>query len=546
VLYSPTADTKEMIRNNIDEYAVENFNCQWFPEWAEHFREVCEHYFQLWEGHNAGKPMRLLDWQRECTDHIFGWGIWSKEYNQWIRRFRIATCFVPKKNGKSPLAAAVGNYLLCFDDEPGQQVWSAAKDGKQAQIVHRHAQNMAKASPQMQDMGIKVNGSTGRILFPANNSFYGTMAADNIQSQEGLNGSCILDEIHVVPDKLAVVLDGMGASRRNPLRFEISTAGDNPYGYGGKQYEYGKAVNEGLIKDIHHFFRVWEVPQDTKDEALVNDEKLWELANPALGITVSRDQFKSSMLRARRSVTDWANFKQRRFGIWQKSANPFLKAHDWAACTAKYSFEDFYGQGGGIGLDMARNHDFAAATFVVRFGEGWRIWPIIWATESGIAAVGAQVSRIYDWLAQGQLIQVEGATITNEDIVTTLDPLIELVGTRLMAYDPTFATDIVNSLHKKHRRLIAGEFKQTFQMYAHPTAEFESAVIDHNLQHPDNEVLNWMAGHCLAKEVAGKKKPLKDENAPWQKIDAVQASVMGLHACCQAPQIPTNIRVVAV
>ena len=83
---------------------------------AQHFVDVCKHHFQLWEGEYAGKPFELMQWQDDCLRRIFGWVRYSKHFGRWVRRFRKASLWVGKKNGKSPTGAAVGLYLPHLDE----------------------------------------------------------------------------------------------------------------------------------------------------------------------------------------------------------------------------------------------------------------------------------------------------------------------------------------------------------------------------------------------------------------------------------------------
>ena len=68
-------------------------------------------------------PFILADWQEwDILRPLFGW----KYKTDNSRRFRIALTYIPRKNGKSPLAAGIGNYLMVGDGEFGAQVYTAA------------------------------------------------------------------------------------------------------------------------------------------------------------------------------------------------------------------------------------------------------------------------------------------------------------------------------------------------------------------------------------------------------------------------------------
>lgn len=68
------------------------------------------------KGKWAGKPFILLPWQEEIIRNIFG--ILKADGK---RQFTTAYIEIPKKNGKSELAAAVALYLLFGDGEASQK-----------------------------------------------------------------------------------------------------------------------------------------------------------------------------------------------------------------------------------------------------------------------------------------------------------------------------------------------------------------------------------------------------------------------------------------
>ena len=94
------------------------------------------------KGEWAGKPFVLFDWQIEVVKKIFG-----KVDEQGFRVVRTAYVEIPKKNGKSELAAAIALYLLFADDEAGSEVYGAAVDRGQAAIVFHVAAQMVRQCP---------------------------------------------------------------------------------------------------------------------------------------------------------------------------------------------------------------------------------------------------------------------------------------------------------------------------------------------------------------------------------------------------------------
>lgn len=82
------------------------------------------------KGKWTGTPFTLLPWQVQIVRDIFGI---VKENGK--RQFLTAYVEIPKKQGKSELAAAVALYLLYADNEQSAEVYGAACDRNQASIV---------------------------------------------------------------------------------------------------------------------------------------------------------------------------------------------------------------------------------------------------------------------------------------------------------------------------------------------------------------------------------------------------------------------------
>ena len=94
------------------------------------------------KGQWRGIPFDLLPWQEQIMRDIFG-TVKSNGY----RQYNTAYIEIPKKNGKSELAAAVALYLTCGDNEWGAEVYGCASDRQQASIVFDVAVEMVEQCP---------------------------------------------------------------------------------------------------------------------------------------------------------------------------------------------------------------------------------------------------------------------------------------------------------------------------------------------------------------------------------------------------------------
>lgn len=523
--------TREWIRGPADEKAVAN-GCRFDQSRAEFALEWIERYCYLYEGVPPNTKMTLQDWQREFVMRLFGWVRFSKEYGEEIRRFKKAIVFIAKKNKKSPTLAAVGLYLLCGEGEQGQKVFSCARDGKQALVSHRHAMEMVWRSPELRSPECSINKSTARITHESSRSFFDVISGDNIEGQEGLNGCLLVDEVHVVDARLMKRLEYMGISRKEPLHIEVSTAGTDPDGYGKRQFDRAVAVQEGRIEDQELLAMVYAAPQDLTDADLDADPiKYGKMANPAWGHTIREEEFLSSYARAKKSISDLADFKMYRLNIWQRASNPWLRASAWQSCGRDFTEADMAGRACNAALDLSRVSDFTA--FVRLFddpeSEAVRLLINLWLPRR-YAEENNHLVPFLEWARDGHIKLVEGDVMDYSVVESDIIAMHGATPFEKIAFDEMYAEEITQRISDATGcERIA--FKQNITTFARPTEDFEALVIAGNLHHNHNPALAWMAGHCeVYRDANGNKRPIKPDGKKGglKKIDGIVAAIMAL------------------
>ena len=106
----------------------------------------------------AGKPFELIDWQEQIIRDVFG----MLKPNGY-RQFNTAYIEIPKKQGKSELAAAVALLLCCGDGEERAEVYGCAADRQHASIVFEVAADMVRMCPAL-NKRVKILASQKRVL----------------------------------------------------------------------------------------------------------------------------------------------------------------------------------------------------------------------------------------------------------------------------------------------------------------------------------------------------------------------------------------------
>jgi len=92
--------TRRWIRNANDERAAQE-GCRFDEARGQFVVDWMQEYCYLYEGDKAGLPMDIEDWQYEWDMQVYGWVRYSEERGRWIRRFRRANAWIPKKNAKA-------------------------------------------------------------------------------------------------------------------------------------------------------------------------------------------------------------------------------------------------------------------------------------------------------------------------------------------------------------------------------------------------------------------------------------------------------------
>ena len=199
---------------------------------------------------DTGKPFCLYDWQREALMEFYGTmdvpESGTEEGAERLRRYWYLYLEIPKKNGKSELAAALALYHLFADGEMNAEVYLCAVDRNNASIVYRAAVFMATSAPWTAKMiargelniveSRKIIEYRRRVRTENGGYKWITLGILQVLSAEtagkhGPKPSCVIfDELHAQPNrKLWDLMTGAaGASRRQPAWIVLTTAGDDP------------------------------------------------------------------------------------------------------------------------------------------------------------------------------------------------------------------------------------------------------------------------------------------------------------------------------
>jgi phage terminase large subunit-like protein len=490
----------------------------------EHSAQLAVRFFEQFLRHSkgewAGQRFVLEDWQKyEIIRPLFGW-----KRPDGTRRYRTAYIEVPRKNGKSTMAAGIALLLLFADDEPGAEVYSAAADRDQAGIVFEQAKQMVEAAPQLARLAEVYKRS---IVVPSSVSVYRVLSAD-VKTKHGLNAhGVVFDELHAQPTReLWDVLTTSVGARRQPLVVAITTAGFDRESICWEQHEYARQVLEGIFEDPSYFAYIRAADQE--DDWL--DEDVWARANPNLYATVKMDYLRNEARRAEQTPAYQNTFRRLHLNQWTQQETRWLPLEAWDACGAPFDARLLEGTPCYGGLDLASSSDIASLVlcFTSEPGEEERYaWiPFFWIPEENMVERARKDRVPYDaWSRDGLITATEGNVIDYGYIIRDIEELGERYNIREIAFDRWGAFQVSQALEGAGFTMVG--FGQGFVSMAGPTKELLRLILDGRLAHGGHPVLRWMADNMVVStDAAGNVKPNKAKSR--EKIDGIVAGIMAL------------------
>lgn len=486
-------------------------------EHAVNFINCLKHTKGRWRG----VSFELLPWQDTIIREVFG-TIKDNGY----RQYNTAYVEIPKKNGKSELAAAVALYMTCGDGEWGAEVYGCASDRQQASIVFDVAVDMVDQCPALKKR-IKPVMSVKRLVYKPTNSFYQVLSAE-AYTKHGLNvHAVIFDELHAQPNRelFDVMTKGSGDARTQPLFFLITTAGNDRNSVCFEQHQ--KAEDIILGRKIDPAF--YPVIYGAKDDVNWSLEKVWYQANPSLGYTIDIEKVRNAYLSAKDNPAEENIFRQLRLNQWVKQSTRWMQMEKWDACDFAVDEIELIGRECYGGLDLSSSTDITA--FVLIFPprteeEKYIILPYFWIPEENMRLRVRRDHVPYDvWEQQEFLKTTEGNVIHYGFIERFIDDLGKKFHIREIAFDRWGAVQMVQNLEGLGFTVVP--FGQGFKDMSPPSKELMKLTLEKKLAHGGHPVLRWMMDNIfIRQDPAGNIKPDKEKST--EKIDGAVAAIMAL------------------
>ncbi len=522
----------------------------WFDldtaKWAvEFFPEVLEFV----KGAKGGEPFELEPFQKSIVGNIFGW-----KRADGFRRYREVLLLIPRKNGKTPLAAGISSLLFYGFDEPGAEIYSAAADTDGTRELWDFVHTNYKRSQHMQKVA-KDYVSRKAIQKRGKPDVFRCVSADSRRGHSYNTYGAVIDEVHLHKDgKLVDAFETSTSARDEPLIMLLTTRDTDRDSICNQKEDYALKVRNGTIDDPA-FLPVCYIPPEDDDEGgaagwkdIYENPELWKKVNPNLGVSKKMTYMKRQIKRAKKRPTRRNAILRLDLNVKVGSSAQFIQLGDWDSCTdvdhmdyeevaewRTHMLTELEGETCFGAIDLSANRDLTA--FVLWFIEHDVVLPWFWIPEdTAIDHEETDKLPYTQWFEHGFVDYCAGQTINTDLVEEKVEQCADMYDIQSIAIDRwnslSVVTDLMDSLGDDK---VVG-YGQGYASMSYPTKEMERRILDGSIDHGGNPILRSNIGALSVKQKrdeADNVKPDKDKSS--SRIDGAVATIMALGLAMQEP-----------
>lgn len=475
-------------------------------------------------GSKARQPIDLAPPQTFVLDNIYAW---RYKDNRNKRRFRTAMIMKSRKNAKTFDLSFVSNLAML--DEPEAEVYSVASKKDQAMLSFKQCRSMIASNPKVAKK-FKLNRS--EIVLKTNGSTFKYLASEE-KTLDGISPSVgIIDEAFVVPEGVrSSIASGTGA-RLSPLIVAISTAYDVKMtgNWAFEEMEYTKKVNSGEIENDRHFGVIYQLDNESE----VDDERMWEKANPLLPYSETLlDSLREDYKKATVNSGLMRNFKIKNMNLILdgSGSDKYLAISAWE--LLRETSIDFKNKWIFIGLDLSITTDLCAVT-ICTYNEELDTFDLkahAFLPNDNIRELEIRDGIPYRRYAEeGHVTLVPGCDIAYEYVYQWCREFAAMseANIAMVAYDPYNSDYIQKRCEEDGITML--HIMQGYRMLSGPTKTFRSHVYQRKIRHEYNPIFDW----CVTNAITSKDKfnnEILDKVKSVNKIDLLAAGIFSFLAC---------------
>lgn len=512
-----------------------------------------------------GKPFRLQEWQREPIREFYGNVEKDPETGRTYRIYQYLYQEVPKKNGKTEVAAGLGLYHLLGDGEKDPQVYICAADKDNATICYNAMCGMLDERPWL-DKKVNRVPSKRKIELLGSSGFVQVLSAE-AYSKHGYNASCVIfDELHAQPNRALwdIMTFGAGSARLQPVWIVLTTAGDDPdrHSIGWEIHEQCRRIlaaraGTGPTEDDNPIWLpvMYGMPDDPEEIEKIDiyDEEVWRRCNPSIGITIPLRVIRQEAADAKKNEAKERLFRWLRLNQWIAT-----KAVGWLPLTlydrTQWHVESLEAnlKGNALrsamrqllagkkcfgGLDLASTTDLAALVLEFPPQPGLDHWVVLthaWRPRDGVLEAEKRDHVPYrDWERAGYITLCEGDMNDFDLIKDAIRAAARLYKLQILGADPYLSREISGTLMKENINVL--EVRQNMTEMSPPMKDIERKLRGGEMKHDHNTASRWCFGNVRC-AVDGNEniKPMKNKSIG--RIDITVAWIIAHAAAMSEPE----------
>lgn len=507
-----------------------------------------EHECKLYEAPFSGRPFKLELFQKAIIESIYAIKKWNPEANfgkgGWVRKYQDVLILIARKNGKTPLVAAVSlSEFMC--GEMGTKILYGSNDFEQADLAFSATDAMREESPSMakrtrrNQKGIffgnpKHRKTKGKYSYQNKGSIRKISA--NGKNKEGRNIKVgVVDEVHEMEDDhLIMPIQQALSTQDEPLYFEITTEGFTEDGYLDHRLADAQKVLDGELDRPD--WAIWWYSQDSEEEVW-QDEKSWQKSNPGIGVIKKWSYLRKQVEEAKSNPSQRAFVLAKDFNIKQNSSAAWLDEAT-IANTETFDPEMLRGQYYIGGLDFAETTDLCSARALFEDQQTKKKYTLqmYFIPEAKADAILDDDSQLNperknyrEWEKQGLVVICPGAEVDAELVAGWFVDLYEHYGMMpyKIGYDNWHSKDFQEIIADNFGKEVLERIGMDFMSLSGPMRSLESDLGRNVLVYNNNEIDRWCLSNTGYKtNNIGLIMPVKKYGTSKNRIDGTLSDII--------------------